>query len=88
MKTIAEIIPKERNVSHWKFNSRRQELIQDFVDRINAGRKGTPYKPVTAKRLSCQYLWTMTTWELEVFYKQCDQYGNFSKAFFGAFKKK
>jgi hypothetical protein len=72
----------------WDFKNRRQELVQKFVDQINIGRTKTNYPPVTAKRLSSQYLWTMDTWELEVFFKECDQSTNFGKRFFGSFKKK
>ena len=72
----------------WNFKCRRQEIIQQFVDRINQGREGTDYKPVTAQQLNCRYLWTMSTWDLEVFYKRCSGSKNFSQCFFGSFKKK
>ena len=72
----------------WNFNCRRQELIQQFVDRINQGRLNTKYKPVTAQQLNCRYLWTMSTFDLDVFYKRCLESRNFSKCFFGSFKEK
>ncbi len=89
MKDISSILTQSRpEPSTWDFKNRRQELIQLFVDRINQERIGTNFPPVTAKRLNCQYLWTMTTWDLDIFYKQCGEYGNFGKCFFGCFKKK
>lgn len=79
---------RQQQKINWKFNCRRQELVQQFADKINQSRLGTKYKPVTAQQLNCRYLWTMTTWDLEVFYKRCLEYRNFSKCFFGSFKKK
>ena len=72
----------------WNFKSRRQELIQMFVDRINLGRKNTAFPPVTAKRLNSQYLWALDTFDLEVFFKECCASKNFGKKFFGSFKRK
>lgn len=74
--------------SKWNFKSRRQELIQMFVERINQGRKNTNFPPVTAKRLNSQYLWALDTFDLEVFFKECSASENFGKKFFGSFKQK
>ena len=74
--------------SKWNFNCRRQELVQMFVDRINLGRSNTPFPPVTARRLNSQFLWAMDTFDLEVFYKECDRSPNFGKRFFGSFKNR
>ena len=74
--------------SKWNFKSRRQELIQMYVDRINLGRKNTTFPPMTAKRLNSQYLWALDTFDLEVFFKECCASDNFGKKFFGSFKNK
>jgi len=89
MENIRSIITKPRQESvQWNFKSRRQEIVQEFVDKINQGRLNTNYKPVSAQQLNCRYLWTMSTWDLEVFYKKCRDSENFSRCFFGSFKKK
>ncbi len=89
MENIKSILVQPRQQETlWNFKCRRQELIQEFVDKINQSREGTNFKPVTAQQLNCQYLWTMSTWDLEVFYKRCNDYKNFSQCFFGSFKNK
>ena len=72
MEDIKSILnqPRQQKLK-WNFNCRRQELVQQFVDRINQDRVESPYKPVTAQQLNCRYLWTMSAWDLEVFYKKC-----------------
>ena len=89
MEKFGSVLKKRQQQElEWNFKCRRQELIQQFVDRINQSRMGTKYKPVSAQQLNCRYLWTMSTRDLEVFYKRCLEYGNFSKCFFGSFKRK
>jgi len=88
MDLINRILVKPRKIEDkWNFKCRRQELIQQFVDEINIGRRSTRFPPIDAKRINSQYLWTMSTWELEVFFKDCSSSDNFGKKFFGSFKK-
>ena len=87
MEDIRLILDQPRETqTKWKFTSRRQELVQQYVDHINVERQKTPYPPVTAKRLNSQYLWPLDEWELEVFFKKCKASRCFGKCFFGCLK--
>jgi len=86
MKKISEIQPsflkKETTITN-----ERQLLIKDFLVKINAERKGTKYKPLSARAVAIK-LSHLSEFDLKYFYKQCDSYkGEFGKCFFGALKQ-
>ena len=68
------------------FVNERQELIQKFVDRINAQR-GKGFKPVTWTQINGQ-LNHLKNYDLIVFHKQCCEAKHFSKYFWWAIKPK
>jgi len=71
-----------------KINSERAELISKFLDRINSGRKGTQYKPMTARGVAMK-LAHVPTEDLWAFYRMCDTAKcGFGAAFFGSLKVK
>ena len=85
MKQISEIKPsflkKETTITN-----ERQLLIKDFLDKINAERKGTKYKQLTARAVAIK-LSHLSSFDLKYFYKKCDSYKeSFSKCFFGCLK--
>ena len=70
-----------------KFSNERQNLIQDFVDRINSDRKGTTYKPATWTQIN-GLLKNKHVPYLYGFFKQCQNANcEFSKVFFGTLKR-
>lgn len=70
--------------------NQRQDLIKMFVDKINAQREGTKYKPVTGKGIAMK-LAHVKTQELYWFYRQCEENQGktgFSGAFYAKLKVK
>ena len=65
--------------------SERSELIGRFVDRINAGRRGTAFPPVTARRINFM-LAHLPVKDLYWLFGECEKAEHFSKKFFGVFK--
>jgi hypothetical protein len=63
------------------------ELIGIIVDKINAGRVGTKYKPVTTG-IILKKLKGFDTNTLRDFVKECDKSTCFSQYFYGKMKKK
>ncbi len=68
-----------------KITSERQELIQQFADKINLERVGTKFKPVIWRQIN-GLLAQVKIADLYWFYKTCEQRDSFSKAFFGILK--
>ena len=70
--------------------SERAELIRSFLEEINNERKGTQYKPLTAKAVACKLGHVKELETLYYFLSQCKDYkkrnGSFSKYFFGVLK--
>ena len=86
-KSIADIIKAPKTDDTSKIVNERQLLIKDFLDKINAERKGTKYKPLSARAVAIK-LSHLSEFDLKYFYKQCDSYkGEFGKCFFGALKQ-
>jgi hypothetical protein len=68
--------------------NQRQEMIKRFLDKINADRKGTKFKQMTARGVAMKLAYVKTS-ELYNFFKTCENYkGEFSKCFFGALRIK
>lgn len=65
--------------------SERQELIQQCVDRINAERVGTEFKPVTWKQINGLVAFFRPA-DLYWLMRECDKNENFGKTFFGILK--
>jgi len=87
-KSIADIIKLPKTDDTSKIVNERQLLIKDFLDKINAERKGTKYKQLTPRAVAIK-LSHLSEFDLKYFYKQCDSYKeSFSKAFFGMLKNK
>ncbi len=64
----------------------RQELIQRFVDKINAERAGTKWKPVIWKQIN-GLVAHLCVGDLYWFFKECERGDFFSKKFFGILKR-
>lgn len=79
---------KTRKEEKTKIVNERQDLIKQFLDRINGERIGTPYKQMTARGVAIKVAHIKTN-ELYSFYKKCEEYkGDFSKCFFGILRVK
>lgn len=70
-----------------KITSERQSLIKEFLDALNEERKGTQYKPLTARVVAIKVA-HLNTFELYHFLKVCKQGDSFGKRFFGFLKVK
>jgi len=73
-----------------KINSERSAIIKMFVDRLNAERVGTKYKPLSPAAVSVKLAQSQvkTKEELYDFYRQCERAKNFSSYFFWSLKVK
>lgn len=79
---------KKLKIEKTKITNERQELIKQFLDRINAERAGTKWKPLSARAVAIK-VGHIPTSELYWFFKNCEQAKcGFSKAFFGSLKVK
>lgn len=67
--------------------SERREIIQKFVDQINAERVGTEWKPVSWGQIN-GLLRDLKEDMLYRFYGNCAEAPSFSKCFFGVLKSK
>lgn len=65
--------------------SRRGEMLDKFLDRLNAARVGTKYKPLSIKRVAMM-LAHVPTDDLYPFYKDCERAKTFSAYFHWALK--
>lgn len=68
-----------------KATSQRAETIERFLKRLNKDRENTPFKPLTARAVAIK-LSHLDQWDLDIFYKQCEQANHFSKHFWWALK--
>ena len=68
-----------------KITSERQDVIQQFVDKINVERIGTPFKPVIWRQIN-GLLAHVKEGDLYWFFKECERGDSFSKKFFGILK--
>lgn len=85
-KTYLENLKKRREGTRGG-KSERQELIQKFVDQINAERVGTEWKPVSWGQIN-GLLRHLKEDGLYRFYGNCAEAASFSKCFFGVLKSK
>ena len=71
-----------------KVHSERAELLQNFLDRLNAERGN--YKPLTAARLSMMLSDSQlkTNSDIYAFYRQCQNARHFSKFFWYSLRTK
>jgi len=65
--------------------SRRGEMIDKFLSRINPSREAGGYKPLTPAALN-RMISHIPTDQLYPFYKDCERAKNFSKYFFWSIK--
>jgi len=70
--TIQEPKPKST------ITNQRQEIVKMFLDRLNAARAGTKYKPLTARTVALRMQWWKTNQALREFYGYCNEAKNFS----------
>ncbi len=68
-----------------KITSERQDIIQQFVDKINLERVGTKWKPVVWRQIN-GLVSHVKMGDLYWFFKECEQGDSFSKKFFGILK--
>lgn len=68
-----------------KKTSERAELIKQFHESINAERKGTKWKPLSAGYIAVR-LAGIPTADLYFLLKSCEQGDSFGKVFFGSIK--
>lgn len=66
--------------------SERQELVQHFVDRINAERGGTRWKPTTWRQINGLVRFLKER-DLYWFFGECERGERFGKTFFGILKR-
>lgn len=84
MKSIKNIThirpPAEKNI-----RCERDEVIQKFVDRLNAARVGTKYPPLKPAAIAVK-LSHLSVSDLWAFYGQCEHARSFSRYFWWAIK--
>lgn len=68
-----------------KITSERQDIIQQFVDKINAERTGTQFRPVIWRQIN-GLVAHVTMGDLYWLFKECERGDSFSKKFFGILK--
>ena len=68
-----------------KITSERQDIIQQFVDKINLERVGTKFKPVIWRQIN-GLVAHVKMGDLYWFFKECERGDSFSKKFFGILK--
>ena len=73
---------------HKKLNitSERQEIIQQFADKINLERIGTKFKPVIWKQVNGLLGHVRKVSDLYWLFGECERADSFSKKFFGVLK--
>lgn len=81
------LFDKYQKLETKKVNSERADLIQQFLLKVNQGREGTKYKPMTARGIAVK-LGHIPTKDLYFFIKKCEQSKCFSKCFWGSLKIK
>lgn len=74
-----------------KANSERASVIQEFVEELNAERKGTKWKPVHPRAIAVKLGHIKKLSDLYYFLGQCRKYkaegkGEFGRCFFGSLK--
>ena len=77
-----DYIDKLKSKRPLKITSERQELIQQFVDKINLERIGTKFKPVTARQINVLISFLSVS-DLYWLLGECERAPSFSKKFFG-----
>lgn len=78
---------KKRRTKTQRGVSERQEIIQCFVDRINAERTGTKWKPVSWGQVN-GLVRHLKEQDLYWLFGQCEKSESFSKKFFGVLRGK
>ncbi len=74
-------------IKRTKLTSQRQLIIKDCLDRINAERQGTKYKPMTPRTLAIK-LGHLTTEDIKFHHAQCCKVKNYGRLFFGLIKNR
>lgn len=69
------------------FVNQRQEVIQNFVDKINSDRAGSAYPQVKWTHINGQLRNYRNMHDLEFFYKQCNEAKCFSSLFWWKLKE-
>lgn len=88
MESISDAINKRRfEKNNKKRPSERGELLEYFTEKINAGRKGTKYKPLTLKYVAVRVA-HISVPDLYHLKKICNSGKSFSQVFFGSIKLK
>ena len=75
-------IPKQERKGRSGISNQRQEIVKMFLDRLNAARAGTKYKPLTARFVAIKLQWWKDNQSLREFYGYCNEAKNFSSTFF------
>jgi len=70
-----------------KVTGERQDIIQQFVDKINMERIGTRFKPVIWRQINGLVAHVKIS-DLYWFFKECETGDSFSKKFFGILKSR
>lgn len=90
---IADLLPQLNLFQEKAPRSERAEIIQSFVDAINAERRADNYpKMVTGRGVAMKLSHLKNNFELYAFLSNCKDYknrgGKFGRMFFGALKVK
>jgi len=72
--------PKEKS----KITNQRQEIIKMFLDRLNASREASGFKPLTPAFVGVRLRFLKSCSELRQFYGYCDEAKNFSSTWWWA----
>ena len=87
MKTTLELFQSYKIPMIKSRRSERSDLLQSFLDTINAGRVNTKYKPLTIPYIG-HLLSIYSTSDLYILKQKCDRAKNFSATFFYFVKPK
>jgi len=68
--------------------SERADYIRKFTEKLNLGRIGTKYKPLTPKRVAIELGHLKKIQDLHYFWKECERAKSFGACFFSSLKVK
>lgn len=80
MKNIGDYIQKKGYEKRDKITNERQDILKKFVDRINAEREADGYRALPPAVFGVK-LQLLSTKDLYIFYRECEESKNFSKYF-------
>lgn len=87
LQTKREANEKQEQARGLSFVNQRQEVIQNFVDKINKDREGSTYPNVKWTHINGQLRKYKNMHDLEFFYKQCNEAKCFSSLFWWKLKE-